>query len=258
MRSLGLLLLAAVAVCALSPERQFAVAADLERGFVRVVPPLATGEELGEQRDIWILETTLKPMRMIWIDVTDSKTGQKAKEQIWYVVYKAVNRPLERKVDKSDTEPVNVQDPAPTQIFSPEATLVAVDNSGTKVYADSILPEALAAIAKRERLPLKNSVDVVGPIPPETAVGDKKENAIYGVFMFRGVDPRADAYTLFLTGFSSAYQRGKDADGKPVTLRRTLAVEYERPGDELNSMETEVRIKNDPRWIYRPDPAPSK
>jgi hypothetical protein len=79
--------------------------------------------------------------------------------------------------------------------------------------------------------------------------------AIYGVFMFRGVDPRADAYTLFLTGFSSAYQRGKDADGKETILRRTIAVEYERPGDEINSMETEVRIKGDPRWIYRPDPS---
>lgn len=256
MRSFGPVrfLTMAVALGAMTVAIQTARAADLERGFVRVLAPQATGEELGAQRDLWILEATFKPMRMIWVDVTNPKTGKKAKEQIWYIVYKIVNPPLDRKVDKTDTVPVNDQDPAPTQVFSPEATLVAVDNSGMKIYADSIVPEALAVIVKRERAALKSSVDVVGPIPAETPADAKTENAVYGVFMFRGVDPRADAYTLFLSGFSSAYQRGKDADGKPITLRRTIAIEYERPGDEINSMETEVRMKGDPQWIYRPDP----
>lgn len=251
-------ILAAIApLCLISSECLPAVAADLDRGFVRVVSPQATGEELGAQKDVWILETTLKPMRMIWVDITDPKTGQRSKEQIWYVVYKSVNRPLPRKVDTTDTVPVNTQDPAPTQIFTPEATLVGIDNSGTKVYSDTILPQAQAVIAKRERLPLKNSVEAVAPIPPETAADAKSEDAIYGVFLFRGVDPRADEYTLFLNGFSSAYQVGKDADGRPMTLRRTIAVDYERPGDEINSMETEVRMKGDPKWIYRPDPPKS-
>jgi len=232
-----------------------AAAAELEGGFVALVAPEATGEELGSQDDLWILETSLKPVRMIWVDITDPKTGQKTKDQVWYIVYKVVNRPLDRRVDTSDTEPVNTVDPPPEPIFAPEATLVADDNEWQKIYHDSIIPEAMAVIAKRERLPLKNAVEVVGPIPPLTPADAKKENAEYGVFMFRGVDARADSYTLFLTGFSSAYQIGKDADGKPITLRRTIMQELQRPGDEFDSFEKELRRKGDARWVYRPDPA---
>ena len=239
-------------------------AADLERGFVRVVQPRVTGEELGAQHDLWVLETTMKPMRIIWVDVTDPKTGKKSKEQIWYVVYKVVNRPVQTKVDTTDTAPVNVEDPAPQQIFAPAATLVADDNSGQRIYEDSIVPQARAAILKRERQELKDAVEIVGPIPPVTAADAKAEKPYYGVFLFRGVDPRADAYTLFLSGFSSAYQNGKDADGKALTLRRTIVQEYERPGDEFNAFEGELRLKGDARWVYRPDapkaakPAPAR
>ncbi len=192
-------------------------------------------------------------MRLVWVDVTDSKSGKKSKEQIWYVVYKVVNRQLERKVDTSDTSPVNTLDPVPKPVFAPEAILVADDNSRQRIYVDSIVPEAQAAIMKRERLELKNSVDLVGPLPEVSPVDAKKDNAYYGVFIFRGVDPRADSYTLYLSGFSSGYQLGKDADGNSTTLRRTIVQEYERPGDEFNASEGELRLKGDARWIYRPE-----
>ncbi len=175
------------------------------RGFKIRVASQASGEERNQQTDLWVLEVRFKPLRLITLNLTDPKTGKKTKQLVWYLLYRAVNRPLPTKGDPNGVDPQNPFDPSPGKpLFAPEFTLVANDNDGQEIYSDNILPEAQAAIAIRERLPqLKNSVQVVGPIP-EAA---KQDNApVYGVVTWTGVDPRTDFVTIYISGFSNGYR----------------------------------------------------
>ena len=123
----------------------------------------------------------------------------------------------------------------------------------SQIYADSIIPQAQAAIIRRERQQLKNSVEVVAPIPPATAKDEAEQPWIYGVAMWRGVDPQTDNFTVFLTGFSSAYRKVTGPDGVDRIERKTIVQEYQRPGDQFDEKEVEFRPVDRPQWIYRPD-----
>lgn len=224
------------------------------RGFDIVVPAAPTGPELTFQPNLWVLETHVKPLRMIQVELTNPETGKKESQPVWYLVYKVINRPLDRRTDRADLVPVNEQDPEPgPPLFVPEFTLVTNDSGVQRVYSDEILPEALAAIERRERMPLKNSIQVVGPIPEETPRGSKKEKATYGVATWRGIDPDADFYTVYMSGFSSGYEQVEGPDGNPLTQRKTIVLDFWRPGDEFNPNEREFRLRGEPRWTYRVD-----
>jgi hypothetical protein len=226
-------------------------------GFSTVIQPSFTGEELRYQQDLWALEVAIKPMRMVYVPVTNPRTGAKSSEMIWYLVYKIVNRPVVRPA-AADTEPVNVEDAPPPRIFSPRATLVYQDRDLHGAVADSIVPEALAAIIARERLDLKTPVQITGPLPKVTPADAKRDNAEYGVFMFRGVDPRTTAFSVYLSGFSNAYKMGKAESGTSPILRRTIMIPYRRPADEYDQFEKEIRQAGAPRWIYVPDEPTAK
>jgi hypothetical protein len=232
-------------------------AADADNGFATVIRPAFAGEELRGQSDLWALDVALKPMRMVFVPITNPRTGAKSSEVVWYLVYKIVHRPLAQKADAADSAPVNVEDPPPPPTFAPKATLVTEDRDGHKAIVDSVIPEALQEILTREELPLKSSVQIAGPLPKLTPADSKKDNAEYGVFMFRGVNPRTTAFSVYLSGFSNAYKVGKDDAGKDLVLRRTIAVPYRRLADEYDQFEKEIRQSGQPKWIYVPDEAPA-
>lgn len=245
------------AVCAVSCGTALAQS---DGGFVTKVRATATGEELSRQPGLWICEVAFKPMRYMRVEVTDPKTGKKTRELVWYVCYKAINRPLGQK-KATDIDPVNDYDIPPSKpFFVPEFTLVTDDNGVQKTYHDIVLPEAQAAILKeREQRKAggpryRNSVEVVGPIPEVTDAETAPGQTIWGMAMFRGVDPDADHFRLFMTGFSNGYKLttlpGSD---EPLVLRRTVRQEYWRPGDGIDQNEFEFRLKGDPVWEYRPD-----
>lgn len=224
------------------------------KGFDYVVRPQASVDEMLSQADFWALEIALKPMRMISVEVTDPATGVKQREFVWYLVYRIVNRPLARP-DRSQIDPANPLDPPPREkpLFIPEFTLVSDDNGVQQVYEDVLIPEAQAAIIRRERMPLKNSVQIVGPIPDVTPDDAPAPDALYGVAMWRKLDPRVDFFSIFFSGLSSGYRTVKGPDGSPLILRRTIVQGFQRPGDEFDQNEREIRRRDDARWIYRPD-----
>ncbi|HET6328778.1 MAG TPA: hypothetical protein VFG04_29105 [Planctomycetaceae bacterium] len=247
----GVLVLAAIAA-GLAFGAPSAVRAASDEGFSTVISPSFTGEELRYQQDLWALEVSIKPMRMVYVPVTNPKSGAKSNEMVWYLVYKIVNRPVVPPA-AADTEPVNIEDAPPPRIFSPRATLVLEDRDLHGAVNDSIVPEALQAIVARERLDLKTSVQITGPLPKVTPADAKKENVEYGVFMFRGVDPRTTAFSVYLSGFSNAYKLSKSEP--PTILRRTIVIPYRRPADEYDQFEKEIRQSGPARWIYVPDEA---
>lgn len=229
-------------------------------GFASKVRAAATGDELSRQPGLWVCEVTFKPMRLMRVDVTDPKTGKKSRELVYYLCYKAVNRPLGNKADEQNINPVNDYDPPPGKpMFVPEFTLVTDDDGKQEVYHDTVIPEAQAAILKREqRRPgaprLRNSVEVVQALPAATNADDAPGQTIWGVAMFRGVDPDADNFSVFMSGFSNGYKLAKlPGTDEELVLRRTIRQDYWRPGDRFDQQETEIRAKGDPVWEYRPD-----
>ena len=230
------------------------------RGFEVTAPATATVEELNGQRDLWVMEVELKPLRLIQAEVTDPKTGEKRNELIWYLVYKATNRALKSPPAKPGLSPVNNLDAPPgPALFVPSLTLIAEEQGRQTVLPDVVIPEAQAAIARREMrgadaaVELKNSVDVVQPVPPAVPAGDRGAQPIYGVAMWRGIDPRATNFRVLASGFSNGFRRSAGPSGEPLVLRRDLQVDFWRPGDEFALTEREFRFKGEPAWVYVPD-----
>lgn len=213
-------------------------------GIETVVPPLLTGEEQSAQPDIWALEVRYKPVRMIHVDLTDAKTGKSSKQLVWYLAYRAVVRTTSHLSD--DTVGT-----AERPVFVPELTLVAEDGGKPQPYSDRVIPEAQAAINRRERHNYRNSVEIVGPLPPITPESVRALKSLDGVATWTGVDPDTDYFTVYLTGFSNGYKINKGPDGQQIVLRRTLMQKFWRPSDRFDQNQDEIRLKDDPQWIYR-------
>lgn len=184
------------------------------RGFDFLVKPVASGEERQSQPDLWVFELQMKSLRMLEVDLTEPGTGRKKKELVYYLVYRAINREIDRRQDNPERTPVNEYDKEPIpDLFVPQITLVTSDNGKRTVVPDSILPEAQKAIQVREKMKLANSVEVVRRIPPVVSMDAPDSEAIYGVAIFRNVDPDTDYFTIFMSGFSNGYKLVKG----PVT-----------------------------------------
>ncbi|WP_157605881.1 hypothetical protein [Schlesneria paludicola] len=213
-------------------------------------PAFASVEEQASQSDLWVMDLYFKPMRMIPVELSDPKTGKKKLEFVWYIVYRGFNHKLESKTKENPA--VNELDkPVAPQQFIPEALLVVTDNDRNEVFSDQVIPEALAAINKREKGRYKSSVAIVGPIPDQSEPGSPEEKAVEGVFMWRGVNPDANRYTVYLTGFSNSIRKVNGPDEKPIIQSKTVMQKYWRRGDRFDQNEAEIVLEGDPQWIYR-------
>lgn len=239
--------------------------AQLTRGFDQVAEVYTTGDERNRQNDLWVMEVQIKRVRMITVPITDPVTGETRNEQIWYLVYRAANRPIGSQQDDSDTVPVNTLDPIlePAK-FIPEFTLMVYDDPAEQIsdqdqiYVDVILPEAVAAInrveARRTSDPLlKDSVSVIQNVPEPADAGDPEEQWIYGVATWRGVDPDTDYFKIILSGFSNGYEIIPGPDGEDVFWRKVLVQEVTRLGDRFDPHLWEFKYPDPAEWIYRPE-----
>lgn len=175
-------------------------------GFKTKLDVSVSGPELLENPDLWMFEVQTKPLRMQRMKFKDPKTGQQVHEWIWYLVYRVINRELDRKVDNSNTLPANDEDERPQLWFVPRITLVTDDNGEQKMYPDKSLPEVQKQLSVREGLTLRNSIEMSGSPPKLTPKDGGTENAAYGVAIWRGIDPRTDYFSIYMNGFSNSYK----------------------------------------------------
>lgn len=228
---------------------------NFNQGFNAIAPSVASGAELSEQPNLFVMEVQFRPMGLVEVELTNAKTGKKEKQLVWYLVYRTLNRQLDTPVDNSDTDPVNPRDPIPRPYFIPEFfMLVDGKDDQFKIYEDAVIPEAVAAIEQREKLKLKNSVEVIQRIPEPVPADVENPEWIYGVATWTGVDPSTDYFRVFAEGFSNGYQK-TDIAGEKVVLRKTIDMKYWRPGDEYDQTDEEIRPNPEdpkPHWIYRP------
>jgi hypothetical protein len=219
-------------------------------------------DDVKFRRDVWCLEFSFKPLRMLALDVPsgappEGRSGGTQRKFVWYLVYRVRNtgkilRPVEGKDGVYTAELTN---DGPIQ-FLPQFVLESQDRlpSGEPTniaYLDRVIPTAVRAIERRERVParLLNSVEMAEhPIP---ASGDRAGYGVWGVATWTDIEPRIDFFSVYVGGLTNAYRwtdapgayRPGDFPGKGRHFaRKMLQLNFWRPGDELLQSEREIRF----------------
>jgi hypothetical protein len=122
-----------------------------------------------------------------------------------------------------------------------------------KEYLDRVIPAALAPIKAREfpdRADVKLHDSLTISEVPIQKSDETNDNRVWGVVTWIDVDPRIDYYTVFIQGLTNAY-RFDDPEGafkkgdQPGTgrkiVRKTLQLNFWRPGDTIDPSEEEIR-----------------
>lgn len=235
--------------------------------------------EVKFRRDIYCLEFSFKPLRMVDVDIPTA-SGSSEHKLVYYLLYRIRNtgqtlQPVEGKDGVYGTQP-GKGGPVrflPQFIMESEDRLANGKPTG-KQYLDRVIPVADAAIATREKIgqPILNTVEIAEqPIP----VSDGRiSHDVWGVATWVDVDPRIDFFTILVGGLTNAYRwtdnpaafKAGDTPGRGRRFtRKMLQLNFWRPGDELQPNEREFRYgpplgKGDLygvsdgvayRWVYR-------
>jgi len=179
-----------------------------------------------DKEGIWVLDFAFKPVRMRTLDLPG-----KGRRPIHYLYYRVVNHTGQ------------------PRMFVPQFTLIT--DTGQRLE-DAVIPQAVPIIRAREdaSIPLLGAVDIIGMISPSTKEGI--DDAVFGVAVWDGVDPKADRFSIYVRGLSDGYQLVTPPDGgKPVVRYKTLRIDFIRRGDERNLNEREIQLNDPPyEWIY--------
>jgi hypothetical protein len=198
------------------------------------------------RREVWGLDFAFKPLRIINV----------GGRPVWYLLYAVRN-------SGQTLEPVVGEDGIVTAKpgkgeairFIPRFVLESHDRmpNGERVnrrYLDRILPEAVSAIRQREMRggELFNTAEMAEhPIPVSSG---RMNQWVWGVATWSDVDPRMDFFAVYVGGLTNAYRwedvPGAYRPGDPVGsgrrfARKTLQLNFWRPGDELLLSEREIR-----------------
>jgi len=227
--------------------------------LITIDPSFDWAKDLAFRRDVWALEFKFKPVRMIEVDIPQP-SGRMRRKLIWYLVYSVENtgNMIRAVPDESDKKhgTYKVQEVAYPVRFVPEFLLESHEFG--KAYPDRVIPAAMKVISLREDPNRKflNSVDM----SREIGVGEK----VWGVATWEDVDPRIDRFSIYVQGLTNAYKWadkiGEYKQGDPLLTgrslyRKTLKLNFWRPGDEYSEDETEIRYglpgQVDYEWVYR-------
>lgn len=195
-------------------------------GNFQAVRPITYQWESKGVPDIWVLNFEFRTPRYIMVDIPG-----KGRKLVWYMTYKVVNRT------------------GAPRTFLPSFELVTAKG---QTYKDVILPRAEKAVMLQEdpTQPLLNSVTVAKPIPPTPEKGAPIVRK--GVVFWEDVDMNAKEFTIYVTGLSNGYHKVDDPQNKggEKLLRKTLKLEFTKPGDVYNPHAKEIKFKGEPTWVY--------
>jgi hypothetical protein len=236
-------------------------------------------DDVKFHRDVWSLEFSFKPLRMMYVDVPQP-SGKMQRKLIWYLVYRVRNtgEALTTVEEPDGSRSPKMIQGKPVQ-FIPQFVLESQDVTASgerihKAYLDRLIPAAMESIRRRETpgRVLLNSVEMSQKqIPVADA---RSDGGVWGVAIWEDVDPRLDFFSVYVSGLTNAYQwfnppgayKAGDPPGKGRRfVRKTLQLNFWRPGDEVQEDETEIRFGVPPQkselygvpagvafqWIYR-------
>ena len=213
------------------------------------------------RREIWGLEFTFKPMRMMWVDVPQP-TGKMQRKLIWYLVYHVKNtgqhlRPTLQADGTYKTTPVDHE-----VRFFPHFVLEAHEYK--KAYLDRTIPVAVAAIREKEdpSRVLLSSVEMSAK--PIAVSKGHVDHSVWGVATWEDLDPRIDYFSIYIQGLTNAYKwvdpAGAYKAGSPpgtgrMLVHKTLMLNFWRPGDVHLEADRTIHYgipgKVDYAWLYR-------
>jgi hypothetical protein len=227
------------------------------------------------RRAVWNLEFSFKPLRMIYVDIPQG-TGRMQRQLVYYLVYRVRNlgnhfQPQASSADianlvtsavppppelyekyKTLTQEVEVFGRKTTELrFFPHISLASIEYD--KEYLDRVIPAALAPIRAREfpgraDVKLHNSL-TISEVPIAIS-DDQHDHSAWGVATWAEVDPRIDYFVVHVQGLTNAYQLADPAGAykkgdAPGTgrklLKKTLQLNFWRPGDTVDPHEEEIR-----------------
>ena len=220
------------------------------------------------RRKIWALEFNFKPLRMLQVDIPQP-TGRMQRKLVWYLVYNVRNLGQELVPTEKEDGTFEIRTTAEELRFIPH--LVLESHEFGKSYLDRIIPVALGPIQRREapHVSLLTSVEMAETPIPVSAGRDSRP--VWGVAMWEDVDPRIDFLSIYIDGLTNAYQAEDDPQvkhqpGKGRRIKRkTLQLNFWRPGDTVDESEEEIRFGTpagreaiygvkpgvDYTWVYR-------
>ena len=236
---------------------QSPLSGQLDQGFKVRVPAFPTGAERTRQPGLWMLDVDLKKMRMRYLELEDPKTGEVSKQQVWYLVYRIHNRPIRGATVTASVDPVNELDtPLTRPLFIPEITMITYEDPTDEIPDQTIVGDIVPMAVNKlrpieERLPsinLNGAIQAVQPLPEAS----EDSQPLYGVAIFRNVNPETDFFKVIFRGFTNAYEL-RESDGENRVWRKVLVQRFKRPGDRFDPNQDEFDFVGNPQWLYVPD-----
>lgn len=195
------------------------------------------------RREIYCLEYSFKPLRMMYVDVPQAN-GTMARKLIWYMVYRLRYR-------GNDLRPATEQVGASQVYKRVEAVsyesrrafpmLVIEDYISDKKYLDRILPAVKQRIAIREQItaPLYDSVEITSVDIPRS--DDADAPGVWGVATWEDVDPRMKFFSVYIYGLTNAFEQEGEGPDSPFR-KKALRLNFYRPGDTINQTDDLIRF----------------
>lgn len=199
--------------------------------------------QVTHRREIYSLEFSFKPLRMIYLDIPQPN-GRMARKLIWYMVYRVRYRggDLRPAADLVGDAPIFKR----VESVSYDSRrafpmLVLEDYLSDRKYLDRVLPTAKERIAQREQItaPLYDSIELPGvEIPLST---DEDAPGVWGLATWEDVDPRIRFFSVYVYGLTNAFEQ--DGEGDEATYRKkALRLNFYRPGDAIDPLEDRIRF----------------
>ncbi|MCE9532600.1 MAG: hypothetical protein K8T89_15995 [Planctomycetes bacterium] len=182
-----------------------------------------------DKPDNWTLHFRFKDPQVISCDVP----GFDKKKVVWYMIYQVVNHTGE------------------PRFFVPDIDLKTHDFE--TLHPDEVMPAVQKIISEIEdptgKLNIKNSVTISKePIP--ISKKDAFPRTVTGVAIWTDVYERAaktNRFSIFVAGLSDGWRK----DQNDVIRRKTLQINFNRLGDEIQPNANAIRWVDNPSWIYR-------
>jgi hypothetical protein len=197
------------------------------------------------RREIYCFEFGFKPLRQLEVDVPNPD-GTMDRKVVWYMVYRVRYRggDLRAKPEPFASSEVPLYEVLENVSYKSRRfyPLVVLSNRGAKrEYLDRVLPTTKALIAAREKInqPLHDGVEISEIDIPLSK--DPDAPGVWGVATWEDVDPRLEYASVYVYGLTNAF-RIDEAEGKEQYVRKTLQLNFFRPGDTINEPLDTVRF----------------
>lgn len=207
-------------------------------------------------RDVYQYDFAFTGLRQIGVTVT-GKDGVAKNKNYWYIIYRVrdigetlsyeevkkspalnqISHKLKKGEPLADTE----------RFFLPRFSLEGwVFNPLKKQYQkvakrDTVLPAVARAIRIQEdpRMVLLDGVQMSKTEIPK--VKQESNVGVWGVAIFEDINPNIDYVSVYVSGLTNAYRIKRGEDGSISFARKTLQLNFWRPGDDLE--EDKDRVK---------------